>query len=230
LRYTSADELADDLEAFLDNRPVAACEFRLSNLFVRRLRQETRFAPILHSAGREWMVHGCFLLVLCISLNLIQGLGVTAHWPFLLLLLGGGVAQPVVMAMAGLPQQRGPVTLIERHLIWMGWNAAIIWLGAFLLEWIHGLPVLALAPLLGVINCGMSLMLANFASGEYYRWAAAYLACAIAMVLIQFSPLPDFGLTLLGLVTWAAYFFPGRAAWKLQQQRLSIFDGKEKAA
>jgi eukaryotic-like serine/threonine-protein kinase len=213
-RYTTADDLADDLEAFLDNRPVAAQAYRLSHAMLRLLRQETRFTPLLEHAGRDWMAHGWFLLLWYLVMNGMQILGVTAHGLYFATLLGAGCWG---LTAGRLYKRQAPPTLMERQMNLMGWNAGIVWTGAFLLEWIQGLPVLSLAPLLGVINFGMYVMLANITSGAFYRWAAAHLACAGVMVVLQRSSIPDVGLTLLGLVSWASFFFPGRA---YERQRL----------
>jgi serine/threonine-protein kinase len=209
LRYGSADELAADLEAYLDGQPVSACSFRFSDLVKLTLRRETRHAPVLQNWGVEWMFHGWYVLTVYVVLNLMQGLGVATHGPYLLVQAAAFVAW--ALTIDRLQRRDGPVTLIEQQISYMWWNAAHVWLGAFLLEWASGMPPLTLAPLLGVINSGLFLMKANLLSGAFYLWAAVHFACAAIMVALRAAGLPDVGLTLLGIAAWASFYFPGRA-------------------
>jgi predicted Ser/Thr protein kinase len=62
LRYDTADELADDLEAFLRDERVAASSGRFEQV-VARLFRETHHAAVLENWGMLWMWHSMVLLI-----------------------------------------------------------------------------------------------------------------------------------------------------------------------
>lgn len=68
LRYVTADDFADDLQAFLSNEPVAARSSRLADVLSRAFRP-THHAGILRNWGLLWMWHSLVLLVLCLTTN-----------------------------------------------------------------------------------------------------------------------------------------------------------------
>jgi serine/threonine-protein kinase len=74
----------------------------------------------------------------------------------------------------------------------------------FPLEYWLGLPVLTLAPVLGIINGMVFLAKAGMLSGEFYIWSALLFVTAGLMAL-----LPDYAHLIFGVVSAACFFFPG---------------------
>ena len=80
LRYVTADDFADDLQAFLNNEPVKARSSRLADILSRAFRP-THHAGILRNWGVLWMWHSLVLLVLCLTTNYMQLREVTSRMP-----------------------------------------------------------------------------------------------------------------------------------------------------
>jgi eukaryotic-like serine/threonine-protein kinase len=206
-RYASADDLADELEAFLENKPVAGGPTGIAGNLMRRLRRETRYAPGLRNRGREWMFHGWYTLFYAIGLNLLQAAGASHGAIFGVMMVCLAV---FILLITRIQSSKTPESWLERLVNCMSWTTAYIWLGVFVVEWVHGIPPLTFAPVSGVITSGYFLMLANLLSGRFYRWAGVHLLGAAAMVAIQLSPLPNVGLTLHGVLLWGSFYFTGR--------------------
>ncbi len=77
LRYSTAAELADDLDAYLADEPVSARSLRFTQILTRAFR-ETHHVGVLENWGLLWMLHAVVLLVLCLVTNAVQLSGVTA--------------------------------------------------------------------------------------------------------------------------------------------------------
>jgi serine/threonine-protein kinase len=84
----------------------------------------------------------------------------------------------------------------------------------FVVESLLGLPVLTLSPVLGLIGGAVFVAKAGILSGLFYLQAAAMFATALAMAELQRRGL-DWGISLYGLVSAAAFFLPG---WKYYHQ------------
>ena len=68
LRYRSAQQLADDLRAYLNNEPVSANQGRFSSIIAAWF-SETPHAAVLQKWGMLWMWHSVVLLIACIVTN-----------------------------------------------------------------------------------------------------------------------------------------------------------------
>jgi serine/threonine-protein kinase len=218
-RYPTADALADDLESFLENKPVAVGPGGIRGVLMRRLRRETRYARGMRNRGREWMFHGSFTLGYVIGLNILQLLGASHGWIFVYMM----VCLAVFVAILVKIHPHVPDSWLERVVGVMGWSAALTWLGMFLVEWVHGIPPLTFAPVSGVINSGYFLTMANLISGKFYRWSLLHLLGAVVMVVIQFLPIPNVGLTLHGILLWASFYYTGR---EYHRQAIELAQGE----
>ncbi len=149
LRYRSADELADDLDAFLRDEPISARSGRFTQILARILR-ETHHAPVLENWGLLWIWHSLALLIACMMTEWLQFSNVTNRYAYAALwTLGLGAWAAVFWALR---RRMGPVTFVERQIAHV-WGASMVAIAAlFPLEWWLNLPTLALSPMLGVIT------------------------------------------------------------------------------
>ncbi len=208
LRYASAEGLASDLNAYLSGEPVSARSGGFTQVIARVFR-ETHHAPLLENWGLLWMWHSVVLLGLCLATNWLVWQKVHSRWPYLWIWAGGlAIWAPIFWALR---RRSGPVTFIERQIAHL-WGAAVIAsIELFVIEWILGLPVLTLSPVLGIISGMVFVVKAGILSGEFYVPAAASFLTAGIMALW-----PQFGHTIFGVVTGLCFFLPG---WKYYRQR-----------
>ncbi len=207
LRYVTADDLADDLQAFLNNEPVQARSSRLADVLSRAFRP-THHAGILRNWGVLWMWHSLVLLVLCLTTNYMQYCEITSRLPYVgLWTIGLGTWG---LAFWSLRHRAGPVTFVERQIahLWAASMASSSML--FLIEALMGLPVLSLSPVLALFAASVFVGKAGVLSGEFYLQAIVMFLCAIPMALF-----PEIGLTIFGLVSALTFFIPG---WKFHRE------------
>lgn len=212
LRYASAGALAADLEAYLHGEPLSVRSGRLASVFNRTFR-ETPHAVVMENFGLLWMVHSAVVLLMC---GLTTGLacGEVANPLWYLLLWGGGL---IVWAFLfwHLRKRAGPVLFVERQVAHV-WGAAIAaTIGVFVVEYLLGMPVLSLAPMLAVIAGITFTVKAAMLSGVFYVAAAVEFLTAVPMALPPFHP--RYSILLFGVVTAVCFFLPG---WKYHRQRL----------
>lgn len=201
LRYETADELADDLEAFLNDEPVAASSGRVGQVVARMFR-ETHHAAVLENWGLLWMWHSLALLIACGATWLLEWYEVKNRIAYAGLWTAGLGAWATVFWM--LRHRRGPVTFIERQVAHV-WAASIIGIGMlFPLEWWLDLEVLTLSPLLGVLAAMVFLIKAGMFSGAFYFQALALLATSVVMAVY-----PSCDHLVFGVVAAACFFIPG---------------------
>lgn len=206
LRYATADALAQDLEAYLANEPISARSTHLSQIITRAFR-ETHHAAVLENWGLLWMWHSLVVFLLCLITNAMQWQGVTERWPFAALWSVGAGTWAVIFWE--LRRRSGPITFVERQIahFWAGSSFASMLL--FGVEALLQLPVLTLSPVLPLIAGNVFLAKAGILSGKFYVQAIALYITSFVMAVIAKSPLPDFGLTVFGIVLAVSFFAPG---------------------
>jgi serine/threonine-protein kinase len=213
LRYNTADELADDLEAYLADEPVSARSSRFAQILTRAFR-ETHHASVLENWGLLWILHAAVLLVLCLVTNGFQLSGVTSRWPYVgLWTVGLGTWAAIFW---NLRHRAGPITFVERQIahVWAG--SMIIDTFMYVIEYQLDLPVLTLSPMLGPVSGAVFLMKAAMLSGVFYIHAAVLCLTGLVMAwLQQQTMLPNIGLTVFGVVSALCFFLPG---WKYYRQ------------
>jgi eukaryotic-like serine/threonine-protein kinase len=215
LRYRSADELANDLRAYLSNEPIAARSSHLSQILVRALR-ETHHAPVLENWGLLWMWHSLVVLTLCVITNVMQWQGIDDRWPYVALWsIGVGTWASIFWELR---RRAGPITFVERQIahVWAGSSIASTLL--FALEWLLDLPVLTLSAALPLIAGNVFLVKAGILSGKFYLQAVALFATSVIMAALHQTPDLDVGLTLFGVVIGLCFFLPGWKYWNQRRQ------------
>lgn len=208
LRYDTAEQLADDLEAFLRDERVAASSGRFEQV-VARLFRETHHAAVLENWGVLWMWHSMVLLIACLLTWALEVNGVTSRFAYCgVWIVGLGTWAAVFWKLR---QRIGAVTFVERQVAHV-WGASMISIAMlFPLEWWLELPVLSLSPLLGVISASVFIVKAGMFSGAFYIQAGVLLCTSIAMAL-----LPQHAHLIFGTVAAACFFIPG---YKYQSRR-----------
>jgi serine/threonine-protein kinase len=211
LRYETADELADDLEAFLNDEHVAASEGRFGQV-VARLFRETHHAAVLENWGLLWMWHSLILLVACLATWTLELYEVQNRFAYATLwIVGLGTWAAVFWVLR---RRMGPVTFVERQIAHV-WAASMLGIAMlFPLEWWLGLAPLKLSPILGILAAMVFLVKAGMFSGAFYIQAAALSLTAVAM-----AAFPRWNHLVFGVVSAACFFFPGLKYYRRRKLR-----------
>ena len=209
LRYETAASLADDLEAYLNDEPIAARSGRFGQVIARMFR-ETHHSAILENWGLLWMWHSLALFTACATTNALQWFHVDRWYYIALWTLG-------IWIWAGvfwwLRRRMGPVTFVERQIAHV-WAASIVAIaGLFLVEILLGHPPLELSPVLPLIAGMVFVVKAGILSGTFYIQAAALFATCPLMAIF-----PEAGHLIFGFVSAACFFIPGL---KYYRQRMA---------
>jgi len=203
LRYSSAEALANDLQAFLNDEPISARSGQFVQVIARWFR-ETHHAPILENWGLLWMWHSLVLVIACVLtqvLQLLQGDKPSRSSFMLLWIVGLGTWAAVFWALR---RRMGPVTFVERQIAHV-WGASLIGIGAlFPIEWWLVLPPLTLTPLIAIITGMVFLIKAGILSGVFYIQALCLFASSALMLAF-----PRVAHLIFGLVAGGCFFFPG---------------------
>ncbi|MFM7055679.1 MAG: serine/threonine-protein kinase [Planctomycetota bacterium] len=216
LRYESTTALAADLRAWLNNEPITARSSTVLRIMTRLFR-ESHHAAILQNWGLLWMWHSAVVLLLCLITNAMQLNGVTQRWPFVgLWVVGLGLWAAIFW---NLRHRAGPITAVERQIahIWGGSMLASSML--FAVETIMHRPVLEFSPCLGAIAGMVFLAKAGILSGRFYIEAALMFATSLVMAAIEAADIPDFSVSLFGVVSAITFFLPGLKYYRQQRRQ-----------
>ena len=217
LRYSSAGALAADLRAWLNNEPVSARTSTIAQVMTRLFR-ESHHAAILQNWGLLWMWHSLVVLLLCLITNLMQFQGVKERWPFVgLWVVGLGLWAAIFW---NLRHRAGPITAVERQIAHV-WGGSMI--ASSMLFWVESImdrPVLEFSPVLGAIAGMVFLAKAGILSGSFYIQSALMFATGLVMAAVEHSDLPDFSVSLFGVMSALTFFLPGLKYYR--QQRRSV--------
>ncbi len=208
LRYQDANQLANDLEAYLADDPISARDGRLGHVMANMFR-ETHHASVLENWGLLWMWHSLVLFLTCFVTNTLYWSGVENRWTYWFLWAGGFGTWALVFWY--LRRRQGPVTFVERQIAhtWAGAMVAVVML--FPLEWVLGVPVLSLAPVMALIAAMNFVAKAGILNGMFYIFAVFMVATGFVMALI-----PQFALLIYGVVVAICFFTMG---FKYHRQR-----------
>ncbi|MEY3174263.1 MAG: Serine/threonine-protein kinase PknB [Planctomycetota bacterium] len=216
LRYESTTALASDLRAWLNSEPITARSSTVLRIMTRLFR-ESHHAAILQNWGLLWMWHSAVVLLLCLITNAMQLNGVTQRWPFVgLWVVGLGLWAAIFW---NLRHRAGPITSVERQIahIWGGSMIASSML--FGVETIMHRPVLEFSPCLGAIAGMVFLAKAGILSGRFYIEAVLMFATSLVMAAIEAADIPDFSVSLFGVVSAVTFFLPGLKYYRQQRRQ-----------
>lgn len=201
LRYETAADLADDLEAHLAGEAVSSQQRGIVYMFSRLMR-ETHHIGVLEYWGLLWMWHSLAVFLLCLQTQVMEWVGVSNHGAYLALWSVGLITWGSILWR--LRRRAGPVLFVERQIA-HAWAAGVISsIMFFLIEVIMGLKVLTLSPAIAV-SAGMIFVLkAGILTGRFYILALLMFATALAMPLV-----PEWRIILLGLTMAIGFFVPG---------------------
>jgi len=217
LRYASAAALAADMRAWLNNEPVSARSSTIAQVMTRLFR-ESHHAAILQNWGLLWMWHSLVVLLLCLITNFMQFRGISERWPFVSLwVVGLGLWASIFW---NLRHRAGPITAVERQIAHV-WGGSMI--ASSMLFWVESImhrPVLEFSPVLGAIAGMVFLVKAGILSGSFYIQSIMMFTTSLVMAAIESSDLPDFSVSLFGVVSALTFFVPGLKYYRQQQRSL----------
>ncbi|AGA26250.1 serine/threonine-protein kinase [Singulisphaera acidiphila] len=201
LRYPSAAALGDDLDAYLAGEPISARSTTLRALAARLL-GETHHAAVLENWGMLWICHSVALVLFFGLTNGLLWRGVSARWPYVTIFTVGLGAWAALFWT--LRRRGGPISFVERQLAHI-WGAGVIGINLiFLVEWLLGLPVLTLAPMIAVMNGALFLVKGGILSGSYYVQAALTF-----LAIVPMARFPRFAPIIYGVVAGLCFFTTG---------------------
>ncbi|VTR99695.1 serine/threonine-protein kinase [Tuwongella immobilis] len=209
MRYPTASDLANDLEAFAKGETLSTQPSGLRHL-VSRLLRPTHHATVLQNWGVLWMWHSLQVFLLCLFTQMLDNSGVKNHWAFLVLWSVGLITWGVILWR--LRRRAGPVLFVERQIA-HAWAAGVCAsIAMFVIEVLLDLPALKLSPVIAVAAGMVFVFKAGILSGEFYLAAASMFLTAVLMPFC-----PEWNIAFFGLVLAICFFIPGL---KYYRQRL----------
>lgn len=210
LRYRDAAALADDLEAWLNHEPISARSSQFTDVLSRAFR-ETHHASVLENWGILWMLHSAVVFLLCLLTNFLQwrdaATGTSSRWPYMSIWCVGLGVWAIIFY--NLRRRAGPVTFVERQIVHVWAGSMIVSTLLYFVEWQMGLVVLQLSPVIGLVSGMVFLVKASLLNGRFYIQAAALFVTGGIMAVIPQTSLPDFSISLYGVVAGLSFFLPG---------------------
>lgn len=220
LRYQDAASLADDLEAWLNHEPISARSSQFTDVLSRAFR-ETHHASVLENWGILWMLHSAVVLVLCLLTNVLQwrdaAIGTSSRWPYMSIWCVGLGIWAIIFY--NLRRRAGPVTFVERQILHVWAGSMIVSTLLYFVEWQMGLAVLQLSPVIGLVSGMVFLVKASLLNGRFYIQAAALFITGGIMAVIPQTSLPDFSISLYGVVAGLSFFLPGLKYYRQRAAR-----------
>jgi serine/threonine protein kinase len=220
LRYRDAAALADDLEAWLNHEPISARSSQFSDVLSRAFR-ETHHAAVLENWGLLWMLHSAVVLVLCLVTNSLQWRdavsGTSSRWPYMSIWCVGLGIWAIIFY--NLRRRAGPVTFVERQIVHVWAGSMIVSTLLYFVEWQLDLAVLSLSPVIGLVSGMVFLVKASLLNGRFYFQAVALFATGAIMAVIPQTNLPDFSISLYGVVAGLSFFVPGLKYYRQRAAR-----------
>jgi serine/threonine-protein kinase len=204
-RYSSAGQLAEHLEAFLQGETPPVWPSNMS-YFIHRMLRPTMHAPVLENWGALWMWHSLMAMFQCTLTAVLAWRNVESRWPYMMI---WGVG---LLVWAGifwaLRRRAGPVLFIERQIAHV-WGAAIVaTITVFFVEMMLDQPVLRLSPILAILAGTVFMVKAGMLSGEFYFAAVASFLTAVPMALLMPNH-AAIAILIFGVVTSGSFFLHG---------------------
>lgn len=220
LRYHDAAALADDLEAWLNHEPISARSSQFTDVLSRAFR-ETHHASVLENWGILWMLHSAVVFLLCLLTNVLQwrdaAAGTSSRWPYMSIWCVGLGIWAIIFY--NLRRRAGPVTFVERQIVHVWAGSMIVSTLLYFVEWQMGLAVLQLSPVIGLVSGMVFLVKASLLNGRFYIQAAALFITGGIMAVIPQTTLPDFSISLYGVVAGLSFFLPGLKYYRQRAAR-----------
>jgi hypothetical protein len=201
-RYASAENLAEDLRAYLQGAPVLAdgsARLRVLRLLMR----ESRHAEVLARWGRVWLWHAAQIFLLFLVTNVLVWADVVRPWPYVAL-WGAGLASLLVPVWHYRFRGGTQLTPVERQLgqVWGLFAVTAVLTGV--INHLMGMEVWKLLPLV-VLECGFAFgCMAALLGGSFYGMALACAALALVM-----AKEPRVGPIAFGTAFAIGLFIPG---------------------
>lgn len=196
MRYATAADLAADLRAYLDGRLVTARSRTLGDIAVQLLFPSGPTASVGLPLS-VWLTCGLAVLAVGGVSAVMLRLGVTSRWPFFGLAMMALVTATSVVA--GLLRGRGPLPAAGWQTLHLWLTAALAGASVFVVEWLLGLPLFRLVPVLAVFAAMLFLIHAGSISPRFYPVAGS---CLVAALLMPWLEVPAALLVLAILVAF----------------------------